>query len=74
MKSEKQFMNTTSSTKRLIIKRDQTEILQLRNAINERKNTIQNFNSRLKQKKKKEEEKFVNLKTSHLERKKNEKE
>ena len=53
MKSEKQFMNTTiSSTKRLIIKKDQTEILQLRNAMNERKNTIQNFNSRLKQKKK----------------------
>ena len=45
----------------MIIKRDQTEILQLRNAMNERKNTIQNFNSRLKQKKKKEEEEeFVN--------------
>ena len=45
-------MNATiSSTKRLIIKRDQTEILKLRNAMNERKNTIQNFNSRLKPKK-----------------------
>lgn len=42
--------------------------------MNERKNTIHNFNRRLKQKKKKEEEEFVNLKTSHLERKKNEKE
>ena len=71
MKSEKQFMNTTiSSTKRLIIKKDQTEILQLRNAMNERKNTIQNFNSRLKQKKKKKRRRICELKDKSFRKKK----
>lgn len=50
MKSEKQYINKMrSSTKTEIMKKNQAEILEVKNTVNERKNATEAINSRTTQ-------------------------